>query len=156
MKVEISHKVDRVPGQSYNYLSYDFLLADCRVRARAYVDEVKRVSLLGRFNLDGSAPKSLLYIQGALSGKLSPEAKLAKSRELLEAMDARRASEFPNVLAYLRDRFDEIVVMGQAGPEIIATGYSPHELAAVAGEAVDGVNYQSVAIDVDLQGEAHD
>ena len=118
MRVEISHAVDRVEGQVYNYLTYDFRGSDGLIRARAYTDTITEVSILGRLNDDGSIPKAVADFQQT-PADASEEARAEAVLRAFAAMDPRGSADYGLVLGYLVDRFREVTVMGPAGPEKI-------------------------------------
>jgi hypothetical protein len=122
VRVEIRHEVDWVPGQSYNFLVYDFITADSRVRARAYLHTMSHVTLLGRLLPDGRLPVPTPAVP------FDPEAmKSGDALAALEAMDPTKAAEFDQVLDYLRERYSEVRVSGVGGNRKLADGLSPEE-----------------------------
>ncbi len=131
MRVEITHEVDWLPDGNYNFLVYDFITSDSRVRARTYTDEIRQVAILGRMNVDGTSPFPTVAspFQGTDLSDADPAA-------LLAAMDATKAAEFDSVLKYLRERFDEVRILGADGYKAFATGLSDEEIAERLGETV--------------------
>ncbi|MFZ5720049.1 MAG: hypothetical protein ACOY5Y_11370 [Pseudomonadota bacterium] len=151
MKVEISHNVDWAGEQTYNYLVYDFLLSDCRVRARTYADDFAKITLMGRFNQDGSPLPEMLAANQVMSADRPPEQDVEAALSFFKAMDARAASEFPEVLEYLRERFETVDQFGPAGPETIASGFTLEEWATRSDNA--GF-YQQTTIDIQIDGRS--
>jgi hypothetical protein len=120
VKVEITHSVDRLEGEVLNYLTYDFRTEDGLIRARAYADQMRAVSILGRLNADGSIPDAVAEFQSSYEAAGGAEAaQLAAAQKAFEAMDARRSPEFGAVFAYLVGRFDQVILMGPSGPQTI-------------------------------------
>ena len=72
--------------QNYNYLVYEFETDEHLYRARAYLDDIQTVSILGRFDRASSQPEILTS----------------------EQVD-------PRILAYLRRRYAVIMILGPAG-----------------------------------------
>lgn len=72
--------------QSYNYLVYEFEVDHWVYRARAYLDEIKSVAILGRFDPAMERPEILMP----------------------EQLD-------PRIIAYLRRRYREITILGPSG-----------------------------------------
>ena len=91
---EIVHSVDDIGfgdehDQRYNYLDYHFDGADAYCRARAYIDDMRTVSVIGP----------------------------SKSRNDLVPVDAPEFYE--KVLSYLKKRYSVITVLGEAGYVIL-------------------------------------
>lgn len=76
--------------QNYNYLVYEFEIGEHIYRARAYLDDIRTVSILGRFDSAGSTPVLLT-----------------------------KAEVDPRVLAYLQLRYAVIMLLGPTGYEPI-------------------------------------
>ena len=76
--------------ENYNYLVYEFETDEHLYRARAYLDDIQKVSILGRFNRVSSQPEILTS----------------------EQVD-------PRILAYLRRRYAVIMILGPTGYEPI-------------------------------------
>jgi hypothetical protein len=72
--------------QNYNYLLYEFETDEHLYRARAYLDDIQTVSILGRFDRASSQPEVLTS----------------------EQVD-------PRILAYLRRRYAVITILGPTG-----------------------------------------
>ena len=72
--------------QNYNYLVYEFETDEHLYRARAYLDDIQTVSILGRFDRASSQPEMLTS----------------------EQVD-------PHILAYLRRRYSVIMILGPTG-----------------------------------------
>ena len=72
--------------QNYNYLVYEFETDEHVYRARAYLDDIQTVSILGRFDRVSSTPQILTS----------------------EQVD-------PRILAYLRRRYAVITILGTTG-----------------------------------------
>jgi hypothetical protein len=72
--------------QNYNYLVYEFDTEEHLYRARAYLDDIQTVSILGRFDRASSQPEILTS----------------------EQVD-------PRILAYLRRRYAVIMILGPTG-----------------------------------------
>lgn len=77
---------DNTLEQNYNYLVYEFEIDEHLYRARAYLDDIQTVAILGRFDRTSS------------------------QREILtsEQID-------PRILAYLRRRYAVITILGPTG-----------------------------------------
>jgi hypothetical protein len=127
VRVEISHTVDRVEEQVYNFLTYDFRTSDGLIRARAYTDTIKSVTVLGRLNSDGSMPDVVKTFQDGYAASRAAEIQLEAARAAFEAMNPRSSPEFSDVLSYLRDRFPEVALMGPQGRESITGVDAPQE-----------------------------
>ena len=96
MTVRITHQIDRFPGHDqreiiYNFIVYDFDFGEITVRARAYLFEIEKVSILGVF-------------QGGPS--------LGNSDELADVYGFAGLAE---VASYLGERVQKIDILGAQG-----------------------------------------
>ncbi|MBI1185886.1 MAG: hypothetical protein GC206_00850 [Alphaproteobacteria bacterium] len=89
--VRIAHNSEQVWNsdtleQNYNYLVYEFETDEHLYRARAYLDDIQTVAILGRFSRASSQPEMLTG----------------------EQVD-------PRILAYLRRRYAVVTILGPTG-----------------------------------------